>query len=83
MVNWFKGQTTKENAVGYCHNPKHLGYLSLKNLKKHKCLGKQCRYLHKYEDHPYWKERELKKADKKARKNVYSEPRRTDVDKPK
>ena len=67
-MNFYKGQPQKENAVGYCHNPEHRGYLSLKNLKKHKCLAKQCRYLHKYEDHKYWAERERIKAEKKARK---------------
>lgn len=65
---FFRGQTLKERAIGYCHNPKHMGYLSLKNMKNHKCLAKQCRYLHKYEDHPYWAEKERKKAEKKARK---------------
>ena len=71
---WFRGQTKKENAVGYCHNPNHMGYLSKKNLKQHKCLGKQCKYLHKYEDNYFWKERERKKTDKKARKNADTEP---------
>ena len=65
---FFRGQTFKDRAVGYCHNPKHMGYLSLRNLKKHKCLAKQCKYLHKYEENPYWEERERIKAEKKARK---------------
>ena len=65
---FFRGQTTKERAVGYCHNPKHMGYLSKNNLKQHKCLAKNCMYLHKYEDRQFWKDREKRKADKKARK---------------
>lgn len=67
-MRYFVGQTTKERAVGYCHNPNHRGYLSRKNLKNHECLKKQCKYLHKYEDHKFWIDREKKKADKKARK---------------
>lgn len=67
-MNFFNGQTRKDRAVGYCHNPKHMGFLSVKNLKLHKCLAKQCRYLHKYEDRQFWIDREKKKADKKARK---------------
>ena len=81
-MNFFKGQPTKENAVGYCHNPKHRGYLSKKNLKNHKCLAKECRYLHKYEDRQFWIDREKKKADKKARKkDVHPIPGQDDDDK--
>jgi hypothetical protein len=67
-VHFFRGQPNKENAVGYCHNPNHMGYLSAKIIKRHACLAKQCKYLHKYEDNPYWIERERKRAEKKARK---------------
>jgi len=67
-MDFFRGQPPKDSAVGYCHNPEHRGYLSKRNLKKHECLRKQCRYLHKYEEHPYWAERERIKAEKKARK---------------
>lgn len=65
---YFKGQPSKEHAIGYCHNPKHMGYLSKNNLKNHKCLAKQCPYLHKYEEKQFWIDREKKKADKKARR---------------
>ena len=65
---FLKGQTKPDRAVGYCHYRKHQGYLSLKQLKAHGCLGKQCPYLQKYEDHAYWVRKaeikELKKANK-------------------
>lgn len=64
-----KGQPRKEKAVGYCHNPSHKGYLSLKVYKQHKCAMKECRYFEKYEDCPYWLNRKRIKEARKERKN--------------
>lgn len=61
---YFKGQS-KKSAVAYCHNPKHKGYLSLKNVKKHKCIQKGCFYFKKYKDHPYWVDKERQKKKRK------------------
>ena len=44
--------------------------MSEKMLKAHGCLGKQCPYLERYEDMPFWKDKAKKKADKKARKDA-------------
>ncbi len=65
---FLNGQTTPQRAVGFCHYRQHQGYLSVKQLKNHNCLGKQCPYLQKYEDNIFWIRRveikELKKAKK-------------------
>lgn len=53
-------------AVGYCK--RHGTALTVRTLKCHECLGKQCNALEKYETHDYWRQREQKKASKKAKK---------------
>ena len=40
------------------------GSLTVKEMKRKGCLGKQCRHLQKNEQHEYWKQRELAKARK-------------------
>lgn len=65
---WLRDQPTKEKRAGYCHNKSHKGYLSVKMIKKHECLRKQCPFLEKYEDHEYWKQRERIKLKKKENK---------------
>lgn len=67
---YFTGQPPKEKAIAYCHNPKHLGFLSLKLIKAHKCLDKHCKYLHPYEDKPYWIDRKRRRTDKKLREYI-------------
>ena len=65
---FMKGQTKKNRAVGFCHSSKHRGFLSVKNMKRHDCIGKQCPMFEKYENAPYWQEKRRRKADKKATK---------------
>ena len=57
-----KGQTNEQNAVAYCHNKKHFGYLTPNLIKVHGCLAKQCPLLEKYENNAYWIKRNIKKA---------------------
>ena len=64
-----KGQPPKERAIGYCHNPTHKGYLSLKVYKQHQCNIKECRYYEKYEEHPYWQQKKHIKELKKKKKS--------------
>lgn len=68
MRNKLKNPPNEEHALGFCHNPNHYGYLSVKLLKRHECLRKQCHYLEKYLDKGYWVERERINAIKKAKK---------------
>jgi hypothetical protein len=64
----FKGQPPKEKAVGFCHNPTHKGYLSLKVYRQHKCGQKACHYFEKYENHPHWQQkRKIKEAKKEVK----------------
>lgn len=58
------------HAVAWCHHRMHWGNMTLKMVKKHECLKKQCPFLEKFEDHPYWKQRAIKKQKKKEKKNV-------------
>lgn len=64
-----QGQASKEKAVGYCHSYRHKGRLSVKQVKKHGCLAKQCPRFEKYENHPWWEQRDRIKRLRKERKN--------------
>lgn len=50
------------NPAAYCNL--HCGALTVKEIKRKGCLGKQCWHLLKNEQHEYWKQRELAKARK-------------------
>lgn len=63
----YGSELRSSKAVGYCKY--HQAALTTKTLKKHECLGKQCRALIKYENHDYWRQREVVKARRKAKKN--------------
>jgi hypothetical protein len=47
--------------------------MTVKQMKCKNCLGKQCWYLQKNEDHPYWKQREATKQKRKNRKKAIEE----------
>lgn len=59
---FMNGQPDMNRACAYCHSGQHQGYMSVKMVKRKKCTAKQCPYLEKYEDHPYW----VRKAEIKA-----------------
>ena len=67
--SFMTGQCDPENAVAYCHNKSHIGYLSAKMVKQHDCNTKQCPYLEKYETRSYWLRRNIISVVKKYRKN--------------
>lgn len=54
----------KARACGYCHF--HKKALTVKMLRQHECLQKQCKHLEKYEEHEWWNQRALEKQKKKA-----------------
>lgn len=58
----------KERACGYCYY--HKCHLTVRQLKSHKCLQKNCNRLERYEDHQWWKQRERAKAKKKLNKEI-------------
>jgi len=57
---------SKTKAVAFCKH--HKAHLTENTLKGHKCLGKQCRYLKKHEEHSYWSKRDILKILKKQNK---------------
>jgi len=63
------GIERRKQPVGYCNSRMHPGYLRERDLKVHECLGKQCPFLEKNEESPYWRQREIKKARKKGKFN--------------
>jgi hypothetical protein len=59
---------SRNKAVGYCHY--HKAALTVKTMKCHDCLKKQCDAFKKYEEHDFWRQHEQRKAIRKARKQV-------------
>lgn len=58
-----------DNPCGYCHF--HRATLTVRQLKNHQCLAKQCRRLTKYPEHRFWAAREVRKEKKRAQ--IYPE----------
>lgn len=68
MVKNIYGNELSGTPVAYCFYKHHRGYLTVKNLKKHECLRKQCPCLKKLPS-PYWEKREAVKQKRRERKN--------------
>ena len=64
----YYSQMKKNKACGWCRY--HDCCISVKQLKEKKCLSKECHYLVKYENHPWWDQREREKAKKKANRQI-------------
>lgn len=62
----YGGQTTLRHCCGYCRAKGK--YLTVKQMQKKQCLGKQCGALCKL-DHNFWKVRDKKLQQKKEHKN--------------
>lgn len=63
----------KNRACGFCKH--HHCYLTVKQVKQHECLQKQCYYLRKNTSHDWWRQREVMKQKRKMRKergNLYA-----------
>lgn len=56
----------QSKMVGYCKY--HRAALTVRTLKCHECLNKQCNALQKCEEHDYWRQRARKKELRKTRK---------------
>lgn len=59
---------SRNKAVGYCHY--HKAALTVRTMKCHECLKKQCDALKKYEEHDFWRQHEQKKERRKAKKQI-------------
>ena len=62
--------TYSNNVAGYCRL--HQVSLTVKQIKCKNCLQKECWHLAKNENHQYWRQRELMKQKRKARKDRFS-----------
>lgn len=56
----------KNRSCAFCKY--HHCHLTVKQVKQHECLKKQCYYLNKNEEHSWWKQREVIKQRKKAKR---------------
>ena len=64
--------TQSNNVAAYCKHH-HCG-MTVKQIKCKNCLGKQCWYLVKNEQHEWWSQRDMTKQKRKERKermNLY------------
>lgn len=63
--------THSDNVAAWCIY--HHCNLTVKQIRCKNCLGKQCHYLRKNEEHTWWSQREAAKQKRKERKErVYS-----------
>ena len=67
MYRYYDKQYRAQRPCAICHSKVHPGALSAHNLKDHECLVKQCPFLEKCENHPYWTHLAKKKAGKKQK----------------
>jgi hypothetical protein len=61
----------KNRACAFCAH--HHCYLTVKQVRQHNCLGKQCWYLKKNENHDWWRQREVMKQKRKQKKGGVSD----------
>ena len=59
------------NCCGYCKY--HHANVTVKQMRAKNCLQKECRHLVKNESHAYWKQREVIKQKKKAKKQMFND----------
>lgn len=58
--------TCSENCAAFCR--RHNCSLTVKQIRGKDCLGKNCWYLQKNEQHEWWSQRERAKQKRKNRK---------------
>lgn len=66
LPSLYGSRIARNKAVGRCNY--HKTAMTVKMMKQHGCLckhGKHCDAFQKYEEHDYWRQRALKKANKK------------------
>lgn len=61
--------TQSKNIAAYCRL--HECHLTVKQIREHECLAKNCWHLVKDEEHPWWRYREnIKRIKKEKRKGL-------------
>ena len=63
--------TCSDNVAGYCTH--HCCSMTVKQIKTKNCLGKNCWYFRKNENHSWWKQREVMKQKRKNRKEFINQ----------
>lgn len=63
--------TCSNNVAAYCKL--HNCCMTVKQMKCKNCLQKECWHLVKNEEHQYWRQRELTKQKRKARKQAIND----------
>ena len=63
--------TCSSNVAAYCQL--HHCFVTVKQMKCKNCLQKECWHLVKNENHQYWKQREMVKQKRKARKQAIND----------
>ena len=64
----YGSQICKDRMVGYCRY--HCAALTVKTMKRHECMKKQCDAFVKCEEHDFWRQHAQKKEMRKARKQM-------------
>lgn len=72
------GKCSVGQRIGYCWLDKHSGYITKQILDEHKCIEKECSFFQKYEDAPYWIEKEKRKKLRKERKQKEKEKQKSE-----
>ena len=67
----YGSQICKDRMVGYCRY--HCAALTVKTMKRHECMKKQCDAFVKCESHDFWRQHEQKKERRKAKKQAIYE----------
>lgn len=63
--------TCSDNVAGYCKL--HHCSLTVKQIKAKECLKKQCWHLQKNEAHDWWRQRDVMKQKRKAKRSSVAE----------
>lgn len=67
MVNGLYGSIIdSRKMVGYCHY--HCAAMTVKTMKQHECLKKQCNSFERQQAHDFWRQHEQRKEWRKANK---------------
>ena len=67
MLNGLYGSLIDQRKmVGYRHY--HCAAMTVKTMKKHECLKKQCHSFERHPAHDFWRQHEQKKEWRKANK---------------
>lgn len=67
----FYGAEDLTDTAAYCR--KHRKAMTVRVLRKRNCLGRQCHWLVKHPEHPFWSEQAERKEKRRERKRRLEE----------